>query len=174
MSDGFTIGAAMAEPTIFECPNCKETIDAKADVCRFCGMRVDREAARRAAAIMAKVNQACSDASYMRSTALTLPVFFALRFVPFIAWLGLIGFLGITIVTPFWALRWWLKYHEIETDDADFRNARKRVKWIGIIVSCVLVLVVAANVYSLIHPLRITESVLARLLSCRTGFSFEG
>lgn len=79
MSDRFTIGAAMGEPTIFECPACKETIDAKAETCRFCGVAVDHESAHKAAALMAKVNQACSDASYMKSTALALPVFFALR-----------------------------------------------------------------------------------------------
>jgi hypothetical protein len=151
MSDGFTIGAAMAEPTIFECPACKETIDAKAQTCRFCGVKVDHEAALRAAVVLAKVNQACSDASYMRSTALTLPVFFALRFVPFIALLGTVGFDGVTLITPFWALRWWLKYRAIKTDDADFSSARNRVKWIGIIVSCVLVLVVAANIFFLLH-----------------------
>ena len=146
MSDGFSIGAAMAEPTIFECPNCKETIDARAETCRFCGVKVDREAARRAAVVLAKVNQACSDASYMRSTALTLPVFFLLRFVPFIALVGTIGFAGVTLVIPFWALRWWLKYRGIETDDADFRRARNRVKWIGIIVTCLLILLVALNI----------------------------
>jgi len=152
MSDGSSIGAAMYVPTIFECPNCKETIDTKAETCRFCGVKVDHEAALRAAVVMAKVNQACSDASYMRSCALTLPVFFVLRFVPFISQVGTIGFCGITLITPFWALRWWRKYGKIETDDADFRSARNRVKWIGIVVSCVLVVTTAASIYILLNP----------------------
>ena len=152
MSDGSSIGAAMYVPTIFECPNCKETIDTKAETCRFCGVKVDHEAALRAAVVMAKVNQACSDASYMRSTALTLPVFFALQFVPFISQVGRIGYCGITLITPFWALRWWLKYGGIETDDADFRQARNRVKWIGIIVSSVLVVTTVASIYILLQP----------------------
>ncbi len=151
MSDGFTIGAAMAEPTIFECPACRETIDAKAETCRFCGVKVDHEAALRAAVVLAKVNQACSDASYMRSTALTLPVFFGLRFVPFIALVGTIGFDGVTLITPFWALRWWLKYRGIDTDDSEFRSARKQVKWIGILMAGLLVMVVAANIFVLLH-----------------------
>jgi hypothetical protein len=88
MSDGFSIGAALGEPSIFDCPNCKETIDANAETCRFCGMKVDREAALKAAALLARINQACSDASYMKSTALALPVFFVLRFVPFISFVG--------------------------------------------------------------------------------------
>jgi hypothetical protein len=146
MSDGFTIGAAMYEPTIFECPNCKETIDSTAETCRFCGAKVDHEAARKAAAVMAKVNQACSDASYMRSTALTLPVFFGLRFVPFIALLGGIGFWGLLFALPIWALIWLSKYRGIESDDAEFRKARTTVKWIGLIVTAVLVLFLAINI----------------------------
>ncbi len=140
MSDGFTIGAAMGEPSIFECPNCKETIDAKAENCRFCGVKVDREAARSAAALLARINQACSDASYMRSTALALPVFFGLRFVPIISMLGSIGFLGLSLGIPIWSARWWWKFAKIDAHDAEFRKARKTVMWVGIIVSLVAVL----------------------------------
>ncbi|MGA3101483.1 MAG: hypothetical protein ABSD61_06450 [Terracidiphilus sp.] len=146
MPGGFTIGAAMGEPTIFECPNCKETIDATAETCRFCGAVVDREAARKAAALMAKVNQACSDSSYMKSTALTLPVFFILRFVPFISAMGGIGFWVLLIAIPLWSLRWLLKYRGIVTDDAEFRKARSTVKWIGIIVATILAIFVAINI----------------------------
>ncbi len=142
MSDGLSIGAALAEPTIFACPNCKETIDTKAETCRFCGFKVDREVAPAAAALMARINQALSDASYMRSTALALPVFLVLRFVPFIAMLGSIGFLVVSVAVPIWAARWWRKFSKIETDDAEFQKARKTVKWAGIIVSLVLVLFV--------------------------------
>lgn len=150
MSDGFTIGAAMGEPTIFECPACKETIDAKAETCRFCGVKVDHESAHKAAALMAKVNQACSDASYMKSTALALPVFFALRFVPFIAAVGGIGFWVLLVAIPIWALRWLLKYRKIDADDAEFRKARSTVKWIGIIVAVAFVSFVALNVLVLL------------------------
>ncbi|MGO8760228.1 MAG: hypothetical protein ACLQG3_19110 [Terracidiphilus sp.] len=146
MSDGFTIGAAMGEPTIFDCPNCKETIDANAETCRFCGVKVDHEAARRSAVLLARVNQACSDASYLKSTALTLPVFFLVRFVPFIAPAGTIGFWGLLVALPLWALRWLLKYRGIETDDPEFRRARSTVKWTGIAVTGVLVLFLALNI----------------------------
>lgn len=145
MSDGFTIGAAMGVPTIFECLVCRETIDATAETCRFCGVKVDHESARRAAALMSRVNQACSDASYMKSTALALPVFFALRFVPFIAAVGGIGFWVLLVVIPIWSLRWLLKYRKIESDDAEFRKARSTVKWIGIIVAVAFVGFVALN-----------------------------
>jgi len=132
----------MGTPTIFECPSCRETIDAKAETCRFCGAKVDHDAALKAAALLSRVNQACSDASYMKSTALVLPVFFVLRFIPFLSGLGSLGFWALLIVIPAWALRWWLKYRKIETDDADFSRARGRVLAIGITVSCLLVIFV--------------------------------
>ena len=134
MSDGFTIGAALNAPTIFQCPNCNETIDSTADSCRFCEVKVDHEAASKAALVMAKINQACSDSSYMKSCAWALPVFFVLRFVPFFNGFGTIGFIGLLIVIPVWALRWWLKYGGIATEDADFLRARSTVKITGIIL----------------------------------------
>jgi hypothetical protein len=129
-------------PTIFQCPNCKETIFSTADSCRFCGAKVDHEAASRDAELLAKINQGCSDASYMRSTALTLPVFFVFRFVPFISGFGVIGFPVLALVIPVWALRWWLMYAGITTQDSDFLRARRTVKAIGIIVPIILVIFV--------------------------------
>jgi hypothetical protein len=154
MSDGFTIGAALGEPTIFECPNCKETIDARAETCRFCGVKVDHEAAHTAAALMAKINQACSDASYMKSTALAIVAFFVLRLVPFLGLLGGIGFWGLLVGVPIWSLIWLSRYRRIETDDAEFLKARGTVKWIGIIVTAVLVVFVGLNIVVLVFGQR--------------------
>lgn len=134
MSDGFTIGAAMAEPTIFQCPSCRETIDANAGSCRFCGATVDRESALKAARALAEINQACSDASNIRITALTIPVFFLVRYIPFFGWAGTIGFWCLLLFVPIWAGLWLFKYRSILTDDADFLRARKTVKWTGSIV----------------------------------------
>jgi hypothetical protein len=143
MSDGFTIGAATQAPTIFQCPKCNEAIDSTAESCRFCGATVDHEAAEKAAELLARVNQACSDASYMRSTALALPVFFLVRFVPFIAMAGTVGFIGVSIVVPVWAVRWWLKYGKVASTDAEFRKARGTVRWAGTLIFAIfLVLVV--------------------------------
>ncbi len=142
MSDGFTIGAASYASTLFPCPNCKETIDSTTDSCRFCGQKVDHEAAQAAAQLLSKINQACSDASYLKSSAFALPVFFVLRFLPIISMLGVIGFIGLTVGIPVWALRWWLKFGGITTDDAEFLRARTTVRLAGIIVSILLVLFV--------------------------------
>ncbi|MGA2217971.1 MAG: hypothetical protein ABSG51_07785 [Terracidiphilus sp.] len=141
MSDGFTIGAASYASTLFECPKCKETIDNTAETCRFCGQPVDREAAVKAAELLSKVNQAVSDASYMKSCALALPLFFVLRYVIFLSGLGGIGFLVLSIGIPVWALRWWLKYGSIKADDSDFVRARKTVRIAGICAFAAFLLV---------------------------------
>jgi hypothetical protein len=139
MSDGFTIGAAMAEPTIFECPACKEAIDAKAETCRFCGVKVDHLAAYKAAAVLARVNQACSDASHMKLTAFVVPVFIVL---PFIGGPATLSFAGLTVGILIWAWSWREKYGEIDVEDAEFRKARATVKWTTIGVSLALGLLV--------------------------------
>lgn len=144
MSDGFTIGAASYASTIFPCPKCNETIDNTAETCRFCGQPVDHAEALKAAELLSKINQAVSDATYMRTSALTLPVFFVLRLIPFVSMLGGIGFIGLSLAIPVWALSWWLKFGAIETNDADFIRSRKAVKGAGISVSVVLVFLVIA------------------------------
>jgi len=154
MTDGFTIGAAMQTPTLFQCPQCDETIDSTADACRFCGVKVDHQAAQEAAKLLTKINQGCSDASYLRSCALSIPVFFLLRFVPFISMLGMVGFIGLSFAIPIWSLRWWWRFGKIETKDAEFCKARKTVLWAGSIVLLVLVLlVIAPFVYGIVSGL---------------------
>jgi hypothetical protein len=140
MSDGFTIGSASAAPTIFSCPKCNETIDVSAPSCRFCGAPINADFARHAADVLARINQACSDASYMRSTALTLPVFFVLRFLPIASMLGSLGWTVLIFLIPAWAIRWWVRYGSIETGDPDYIRARKTVKIVGIVVSVLAVL----------------------------------
>jgi len=142
MSDGFTIGAASYASTLFSCPKCNETIDNTAEICRFCGQPVDHEAALKAAELLSKINQAVSDASYMKSCALALPVFFVLRYVIFLSGLGGIGFVGLSIAIPIWALRWWLKYGSIKSGDEEFVRARKTVKFAGISAFAVFILLV--------------------------------
>lgn len=143
MSDGFTIGAAGAAgaaSTLFSCPQCNETIDASSEKCRFCGAPVNPDYARHAAEVLTRINQACSDASYMRSTALSLPVFFVLRFLPILSMLGTIGWTALLIGIPIWAAIWWIRYNAIETADQDFVRARKTVLIVGIVAGSLLLI----------------------------------
>src|SRR3954451_23210815 len=69
MADGLILEGPSEDLNVFECPNCKQTIDTSAEVCRFCGAKIDHEAAQKAAHLLARVDLACSDASVLRNTA---------------------------------------------------------------------------------------------------------
>lgn len=171
MPSELSIGAATGEPTIFECPSCKETIDAKAESCRFCGAKVDREAARQGAALMARINQACSDASYMKVCALAIGAFYLIRLVPFLGLLGRIGFWVLLVAVPIWSLIWLGKYRGIESDDAEFRKARSTVKRTGMIVAALFIGFLALNILVFIfaRPRPREDFSPARLLEPRTS-----
>jgi hypothetical protein len=108
----------------------------------FLRRAVDRDIALKSAALLAKVNQAISEANYMRTVALSIPVFFLLRFVPFISMLGMLGFYGITIALPIWGVVWWFRYNALEYDDAEFKKARRTVMIATIVVAAVFLLLV--------------------------------
>src|SRR6185437_16783170 len=133
-------------PTIFECPQCGETIDVSVETCRFFSMPVDRPLALHCAIILAKVNRACSDGTTLRICAVSLPVFYILRFVPFLSMLGLAGFIGLSFAIPVWAVVWWARFGEIDSKDPDYIRSRKAVRIAGIVVSMVLLFFVIAPV----------------------------
>ena len=135
---------------VFECPNCKQTIDTSADTCRFCGAKVDHEAAQKAARLLARVDQACSDASVMRSAAgiaLLVPVGVVLgclrshgfgRFVERVGFQNvLLGLCVLVLVVswpfPIWSLLWWKKNANLASDDEDFQSGRRIVRTAGFV-----------------------------------------
>jgi hypothetical protein len=145
MTDGLILDGQSEDLDVFECPKCKETIDTSSNVCRFCGAKVDHEAAQKAAHLLARVDQACSDASVLRNTAvvaflLVLGIVYSLlrasRLVLVIGFqnevMGLCV-LVLILATPFpiWSLRWWTKYASLPSDDDDFQNARGTVRSTG-------------------------------------------
>jgi hypothetical protein len=75
MANSLSLTSASNNAGIFECPVCKQTIDASSTKCRFCSAAIDPAAAEAAAEKMAKVNQAFSDASFLRTMALSIFVF---------------------------------------------------------------------------------------------------
>ncbi len=92
------------------------------------------------------MNQACSDATYMRSTALAIPVFFVLRFLPIVSMIGLVGFYGLLFTVPIWAMIWWLRYGNLAyMNDAEFARARTNVTWTGVAVGALFIIFVLGS-----------------------------
>jgi len=129
VSSGSSVG-------IFECPNCKQTIDTSAAQCRFCSALIDPAAAEAAAAKMSKINQASSDASFLRTMAISMLVFLGIMFVPFMGLFGICGYYFLVFAVPFMTIRWWVRFYAIRADDFDFKRARTTV--IVVSVLCLL------------------------------------
>lgn len=105
-----------AQPQIFPCPNCNEIIDDDMERCRYCAAPVDRQAASAAAEVQSKVNQECSDASFLKTAAAVMWVFLGLSlipFIPFVYW----GFFFTFLAVLFMAIRWQVKFSFIQTKD---------------------------------------------------------
>jgi hypothetical protein len=81
-------------------------------------------AAEVAAEKMAKVNQACSDASFLRTMAFAFLVFIGVMFIPFMGLLGVAGYWFLMFAVPFMTIRWWIRFDAIRADDHDFKRAR--------------------------------------------------
>jgi len=149
MADGVNFDGLTRELDVCECPECKETIDANAKVCRFCGAKIDHEAARKAAQLLANVDQACSEASYLRNAsviALGLLVgtpLVLMRSGRLIAVVGfqnlLLGFCVLVLFVsspfPIWSMRWWTKYANITSDDEELQSARGAVRKAGFVAT---------------------------------------
>jgi hypothetical protein len=106
----------------FPCPACSQIINDSAEKCRNCSTPVDREAALAAADIQDRVNQACSDASYLRTAAVTMFIFLGLSFVPFLPMVYW-GFLFTFVALAVLLIRWQLRYRNIPTKDSDYHKA---------------------------------------------------
>jgi len=127
MPSSLSLTSEIDKVRIFQCPHCKETIDMAEKHCRFCSAVIDTDAAEEAAELMARINQACSDSSYMRTASISILVFLGLTFVPILSWLGLWGFYFLLFAVPVMAVRWWIRFGLIGTDDAEFIRARRTV-----------------------------------------------
>jgi hypothetical protein len=84
---------------------------------------------------MARVNQACSDASYLKVMGVSVLVFLALIFVPFAGLLGIVGYYFLVFATPVMAVRWWVRFGRIKTEDREFGRAKMTVIIVGALVS---------------------------------------
>ena len=114
----------MSGPRTFPCPSCKEVINDSMTQCRFCGAPVDPAIAASIADVQDKVNQACSDASYLKNAALIMFACLGLSFVPVIPVVGL-GFFLIFFAVLFMLVRWQIKFGGLLTNDPDYGSARR-------------------------------------------------
>lgn len=124
MAKGLSI-ASEPHVRVFQCPQCKETLNTSMQQCPFCSAAIDPDAAGVAAELMARVNQDCSDASYLRIMAGTMVTFFFLRFLPIVSVVGAWGHLFLLVAVPVMTIRWWVKFGSLKMADPDFRTARK-------------------------------------------------
>jgi hypothetical protein len=149
MADGVNFDGLTQELDVCECPECKETIDANARVCRFCGAKIDHEAAKKAAHLLANVDQACSEASYLRNASVIALVLLVgalivvMRSGRLIEAVGfqniLLGFCVLVLFVsspfPIWSMRWWTKYASITSDDEELQSARGAVRKAGFVAT---------------------------------------
>jgi hypothetical protein len=138
MSDGLNLSSRIE---IFPCPNCQETINTSMQVCSFCSAPIDPAAAAASAEAFARVNQACSDASYLKIMACSSFTFLFLRLFPFLSLLGTVGFWFLELAVPLMTIHWWLCYGAIRIDDPGFARARRTALVVGLGVGLFLIFV---------------------------------
>ena len=111
------------QPQTFPCPSCNEIINDTSDTCRFCSAPVDRQAAAVLGELQSKVNQACSDASFLKIAAVAMWIFLGLQLVPLLpfGWAFLITFFIVLVLS----IRWMVKFGGLQTTDADFKQAKR-------------------------------------------------
>jgi hypothetical protein len=130
---------------VFECPNCRETINTSVSKCPYCSAPVDPQAAEVAAELTSKVSRACSDASYVRILAGSLIGFWLLAFVPFMGLVGLVGYYVLLVLVPVLAIRWWVRFSSIGSDDPDYRRAKRNVG-IALVIWVVFLLIFSIRI----------------------------
>ncbi len=126
---------------IFECPNCRQTIDTAAVKCPYCSASIDPKLAEAAADTMAKINQGCNDASYLRIMAGTIFVAFLLTFLPLVGFVALIAFYFLILAVPVMTIRWWIKFGSLTSQEKDWSRAKRTVLIATAIWSVFLILV---------------------------------
>ena len=119
----------LANPRTFRCPNCKEMINESMVQCRFCSVLIDAHVAQLTADRVEKANQAYSDASFLKTSAIAMYVFLGLSMIPFLP-LVFFGFLITIVVVIVLLIRWYVRFGMLISDDDDYKKAR-RSWWIA-------------------------------------------
>jgi hypothetical protein len=136
------------ESRIFQCPKCKETINTSVTQCPYCSVAIDPRAAEVAAEAMSKLNQACSDASYLRIMAGTMVAFFFLSFLPLVGFVATLGHWFLLLAVPTMTIRWWVKFGSLTSEETDWHRAKRTVLISAAIWAAFLVLLLVMRFVS--------------------------
>ena len=136
---------------VLPCPACKQTINTSMQICPFCSATIDHAAAPASAEVFARVNQAISDAGYLKVMAGAIGAFFLVSLLPLVGGLGNLGFLFLAVATPVMAVRWFVRFGKLTSTDPDFNSARHAAIAAGIVSAAVLLAILAA--FLLLHRL---------------------
>ena len=112
----------------FPCPNCAEFIAGDSLQCRYCELVIPPEYAHTATLAQNKINRACDEAGWLRALTGVMWVFFFIRFIPFVGFIGAGGMVMTFFSTPVWLIYWWARFGEIRTADVDYAAAKRN--WI--------------------------------------------
>ena len=114
----------LSQPRTFRCPNCNEMINDRMQQCSFCAVPLDPGVVELVAERQEKANQAYSDASYLKTTAIAMFVFLGLSLIPIIPFVYY-GFVVTFVVVLVMLIRGQLKFGSLLTSDPDYKLARR-------------------------------------------------
>ena len=136
MAQGFSLNQSQA----FQCQNCREFINTSMTNCSYCGVAINSEAAFAAADIQAAVAKACNDAKYMRLLARVMVGFFLAMWISSLSilvgmeipvmlfvlstTLARWGYWVLLVIVLVMLVRWWVKYHNLQSSDGDYEKAK--------------------------------------------------
>ncbi|HEX7727608.1 MAG TPA: hypothetical protein VF392_01130 [Terracidiphilus sp.] len=147
MPDEVPIAATGAEPTLSLCPNCKALMEGEAKVCRACGLPTDWKRKQESEEEKKRVKKAGDQAYAMMLLSFCLVPFFLMRYLPFVAIAGAVGFLLVLVSVPTWAIRWWDRFGKIESTSAEYAKAKKTVLLIGVLTASLTLVLFVLQVY---------------------------
>jgi len=100
-------------------------INSSMQTCRFCSAPIDLQAATVAAENQSHASRAFSDASFLRTTSVTMFVLLPLSLVPFLSLIMYVGFIITFFIVIILIIRWQVKFGRLETSDPDYQRAKR-------------------------------------------------
>jgi hypothetical protein len=137
-------------PRTLRCPSCNEMINESVKQCSYCSVPIDPGVAQLIADKQQKANQACSDASYLRTATIAMYVFLVVSLVPFIPLVSL-AFTIVFVVVVILLVRWQVRFGGLTISDPDFETARR--SWKTSLIAMIVAVPLGFGVRPLIQEL---------------------